>query len=181
MFNYNRIKAKQWYPVDWSVPPPDLRPISPSLTPEWYPNKYPLSRSLISSFYKCVAMDMLIVMVMCLLINSLQINIVEIFNIMIQEVHVVKVISFNHLAMMYKIIEWFMLMLAPVLWIGLFIMAKKGREILYWWYPVVSREVHIINKRNFDIIWNNKTQEICVNVVLLLEVTNESVVNKWLK
>ena len=75
-------------------------------------------------------MDMLIVMVMCLLIDSLQINIMEMFTNMQQEVHIVKVINFNNLAIMYNTIEWFMLLSAPVLWIRLLIVAKKGREIL---------------------------------------------------
>ena len=63
--------------------------------------------------------------------------IVGMFTNMQQEVYIVKVINFDNLAMMYKFIEWFMLLSAPVLWIGLLIMAKKGREILYWWYPSV--------------------------------------------
>ena len=71
-----------------------------------------------------------------------------VFKIMRQEVCIVKVINFNNLAMMYKVIKWFMLMSAPVLWIRLLIMTKKGREILYWWYPSVSRAAYIINKRN---------------------------------
>ena len=49
--------------------------------------------------------------------------------------------------MMYKITEWFMIMSAPVLWFGLFIMSVKGREILYWWYPSVSKEAHMIEKQ----------------------------------
>ena len=44
-------------------------------------------------------MDMMIVMVMCLLINSLQIDIVEMFTKMQQEVHIVKVINFKNPAM----------------------------------------------------------------------------------
>ena len=86
---------------------------------------------------------------------------VEMCNMMRQEEHIVKVINFNHLAMMYRVIKWFMLTSAPVLWIRLLIMAKKGREILYWWYPSVSIEVHIINKRN---LWHPLEQENTCNL-----------------
>ena len=123
-----------------------------------------ISRSLRQSFYKCMVMNMLIVMVMCLLINLPQIDIVEMFNNMRQEVHIVKVVIFNNLAMMYKVMQWFILMPALILWIGLLIMAKKRREILYWWYPSVFKEVHsIINKRN---LWCHLLYVIFVNVVL---------------
>ena len=69
MINNNKIKVNKWYPVDCSVPPADPGPISPPLTPKWYPNKDPLLRSMRCSFYKHVVMDMLILMVMCLLTN----------------------------------------------------------------------------------------------------------------
>ena len=79
---------------------------------------------------------MLIMMMLCLLFNALQVNIVDMFIKIQQELNVVKVINFSNLAMVYKFLEWFMLLSAPVLRIGLFITAKKGREILYWWILV---------------------------------------------
>ena len=140
--NYNNhgIKINKWYPVNCSVPPPDPRPISPPPTPDWWPNKEPVTRSSRGLLYKRVAMDMMIVIVMCLFLNSLQINLVELFNIMGQDVHIVQVINLSHLKMLYKIIEWYILISTPILWIGLMRMAKEKREILYWWYPSVSKE-----------------------------------------
>ena len=69
-FNNHRIKINRWYPVNCSVPPPDPRPISSPPTPEWYSNKDPIARSLRPLLCKLVVMDMMIVMVMCLLLNS---------------------------------------------------------------------------------------------------------------
>ena len=86
-YNSHGIKVNKWHPVDCSFPPPNQRPISPPPTPDWWPNMELVTRSPRCSFYKQVAMDIMIVMVMCLLLNSLQIDLVELFNNMRQDMY----------------------------------------------------------------------------------------------
>ena len=121
-YNSHGIKTNKRYAINCSIPPPEPGPAK-------YRDKGKAFKVFI--LYKHVAMDKMINMVVFLLLNLLQINLVELFNNMRQDMYIICVINISHLKMFYKIIEWFILILAPILWIGLMIMAKKAREILF--------------------------------------------------
>ena len=89
-------------------------------------------------------MDVMFTMCLYLMFYYLLIDVVDVFTQIRKDVHIIKVINFTNLSMMYKIIKWFMVLSAPILWFGLLIMSIKGKKILYWWYPSVKR--HIIEK-----------------------------------
>ena len=86
-----------------------------------------------------------------------------------QEVHIVQIINFSTFELLYKGIKWFVLLSAPILWIGLISMAKKGRKILYWWYLSVSREAFKTSKQTLCCCMENKSMCSCCEFWAVLE------------